>query len=54
MGELISTDPAKNSEVEKNYTINLNPSWGDVFPVVVIYKHDPNATIKYSYVNSYR
>lgn len=54
MGELIVSNPAADKEVSKTYTISIDAEWNDVFPVAVLWKHDPNATIKYSYVNSFR
>ena len=54
MGELIASDPDQNKTVSKSYSINIDPSWDDVYPVAVIWKYDANANIKYSYVNSIR
>jgi len=54
-GELIATDPAKDKEITKSYSIALDPSWKKtLYAVAVLWKYDPSATIKYSYVNSYR
>lgn len=54
-GELIATDPAKDKEISKTYSIALDPSWKKtLYAVAVIWKYDPNASMKYSYVNSYR
>ncbi len=54
MGELIATDPVADSKVNKNYSVQLDPEWNDVYPVAVIWKHDDQASVKYSYVNSIR
>ncbi|MFW6224119.1 MAG: Omp28-related outer membrane protein, partial [Bacteroidota bacterium] len=54
MGELIATDPAADSKVNKNYTVQLDPKWKDVYPVAVIWKHDDQASVKFKYVNSIR
>lgn len=50
-GQLIATDPSLNKTVSKSFTVNIETSWKDVYPVAVIWKYDSNATIKYSYVN---
>lgn len=54
MGESIATDPAIDTEISKDYTITLDPNWVNVFAVAVLWKYDPNGTIKYSYVNAMR
>ena len=55
MGELIASNPAKDKEIAKNYTITLDPSWEKtLYAVAVIWKYDANGTIQYSYVNAMR
>ena len=55
MGELLVSNPAKDKEISKSYTIALDPSWEKkLYAVAVIWKFDMNGTIQYSYVNSIR
>jgi hypothetical protein len=55
MGELLVSNPAKDKEISKSYTIALDPSWNKkLYAVAVIWKFDMNGTIQYSYVNSIR
>lgn len=54
MGEVIATMPDADDEISKNYTVELDSEWNNPYPVAIIYKYDANATVKYSYVNSYR
>ncbi len=39
-GEMIVTDPVAGKVIEKNYTIDLDASWDDVYPVCIIWKKD--------------
>ena len=54
MGEKLTSNPAKDSEFSKSYTIPLDASWKDVYAVAVLWKYEPNGQIKYKYVNSIR
>ena len=54
MGKLIASDPSENKTVSNSFNVNIEASWNDVYPVAVIWKYDPDANIKYSYVNSIR
>ena len=55
MGEPIVTNPAKDKEISKNFTITLDPTWKKkLYAVAVIWKYDQNGTLQYSYVNAMR
>lgn len=51
-GEEIATAPAKDSEVEKEYTITLDGSWSNPYPVAIIWEMDATASPQYKFVNS--
>jgi len=54
-GELIYTNPAKDTEVSKSYTITLDASWEKtLYAVAVLWKFDPSGTPEYSFVNAMR
>jgi hypothetical protein len=54
MGDVIATNPTSGKEIDKTFKITSKSEWKKVYPVVVLWKHDPNATIKYSFVNAMR
>ena len=54
MGDVIATNPASGKVIDKTFTIESNADWKDVYPVVVLWKHDASATIKYAYINAMR
>jgi len=55
MGEKIMTNPASGKEITKKYTIPLDASWTHkLYAVAVLWKHDANATMEYSYINAMR
>ena len=51
-GEEIASSPAKDSEVEKTYTITLDASWKNTYPVVIIWEQNSGSTPKYKFINS--
>jgi hypothetical protein len=52
-GELIATNPTDAKEVSKTYTITLQSSWKNPYPVVVVYKYDAAASVpQYKFINS--
>ncbi len=51
-GELIASSPASDSEVEKTYTITLDASWKNPYPVAIIWQHQSGQTPAYKFVNS--
>ena len=54
-GELISTNPAKDVEFSKSYTITLDASWEKtLYAVAVLWKFDPSGTPEYKFVNAMR
>ncbi len=52
-GELILTNPSQNEEFTKSYTLNVDASWNDVYPVCIVWKYDNTGQKPfYKYVNS--
>jgi len=51
-GELITSNPSSGKTVEKDYTIPLDASWIDVYPVAIIWNYDSSGNPKYMFVNS--
>jgi hypothetical protein len=52
-GELISTDPAKDSEVDKTYTITLDATWKNPYAVCIIWKYDASSGApEFKYINA--
>jgi hypothetical protein len=52
-GELIVNNPSANDEVDKSYSIDLDASWDDIYPVCIIWKKDSsNGRPYYKYINS--
>ena len=50
-GELIASNPAKGFTVTKEYTISLDASWVNTYPVCIIW-HKGTGTPSYEFVNS--
>jgi len=52
-GESIAVNPAKDEEVTKSYTINVESSWDDIYAVCIVWKYDnSNGKPYYKYINS--
>ncbi len=52
-GSLITTNPANEAEIDKDYTITLDASWKNPYAVCIIWKYDATASEpKYKYINS--
>jgi len=51
-GEEIASSPAADSEVEKTYTITIDASWKNTYPVVIIWEQNPGSTPQYKFINS--
>lgn len=51
-GEQIVQNPTADQEVDKSYTITLDATWNNPYPVCIIWKFDPAATPQYQFVNS--
>ncbi len=51
-GEEIASSPAKDSEVEKTYTITIDASWTNAYPVVIIWEQNIGSTPQYKFINS--
>ena len=53
-GEEIASSPAKGSVVEKTYTITLDASWKNTYPVLIIWEKNSGDYPQYKYINSYK
>ena len=53
-GEKIASTPLKNIEVEKTYTITIDPNWKNVYPIAIVWEYIPGAKPEYKYINSYK
>ena len=52
-GESMVSDPAKDYEFTKTYTIDVDASWNDVYPVCIVWRFDGAGDAPhYKYVNS--
>jgi len=51
-GEEIASSPVKNYVFEKTYTITLDASWKDTYPVVIIWEKNTGDYPQYKYINS--
>lgn len=51
-GELLTQNPTLNMEVDKSYTIVLDPLWQNPYPVCIIWKYIAGAKPEYHYINS--
>jgi hypothetical protein len=55
-GELLIDGAVTNGQIiDKNYTINLNPSWTKrLYPVAILWKYDDASTApKYKFINCF-
>lgn len=55
-GELITTNPAVNSVVDKEYTFTIKTGWvkTNCYPVAMIWKLDNSASPKHVYINAFQ
>jgi len=52
-GESIVNNPAKDSEITKTYTIDLDNSWDDVYPVCIVWRLENSGdNPHYKFINS--
>ena len=51
-GEMISAAPASGSEVDKTYTITLDASWSNPYPIAIIWDYKSGDKPEYKYVNA--
>ncbi len=51
-GEKISSSPASGASVEKTYTITLDPSWNNPYPVAIVWQFAAGNAPEYKYINS--
>jgi hypothetical protein len=54
-GAAIATNPANEAEIDKDYTITLDASWSNPYPVVIIWRYDASGSAPhYKFINSLR
>jgi thiol-disulfide isomerase/thioredoxin len=52
-GSLLVSNPASSAEIDKDFTITLDASWKNTYPVVIIWKYNAAASApQYEYINS--
>ncbi len=52
-GTAIATDPANEAEIDKDYTITIDPAWNKPYPVIIIWKYEPSGSAPhFKYINS--
>ncbi len=51
-GELIKSNPGDGFTVEKTYTISLDASWVDTYPVAIVWKKTTSGSPSYMYINA--
>ncbi len=52
-GELIVSNPAKDKEISKDYSISLDAGWKNVYPVAIIWKKESSgAAPQYKFINA--
>ncbi len=51
-GEMISASVASGAEVEKTYTITLDASWKNPYPIAIIWDYKSGSKPEYKFVNS--
>jgi hypothetical protein len=49
---LIAQDPDVDSEFDKEFTITLDASWNNPYPVCIIWNVDPAGSPQYKFINS--
>lgn len=53
-GEFFIQNPVNNTEVEKSYSIMLDPKWKNAYPVCIIWKYVAGTKPEYHYVNAFK
>ncbi len=53
-GEKIASTPSSDIEIEKTYTITIDSSWENIYPVAIVWEYIPGAKPEYKYINSYK
>jgi uncharacterized lipoprotein YehR (DUF1307 family) len=51
-GELIASNPSDGKLVEKTYTITLDASWKDTYPVAIVWRKESGSAPEYKYINA--